>query len=325
MNKRIGFAALVIASFVLAACQPANSTASVPVQEQSGAEIVIVQGRVEPAQFLDLAFSANGLVAEVLASEGAVVEPGDLVARLSGAEARLAELARAQQELSAAEQALQDLEDAAAVNEAQAQVDLIAAQKAADSAEEKVDDLEAQFNPDEDEVEEAEANRNLTLARLQNAKELIGNMKNGVDQAAWDAALIRRETAVAAVSAAQAALDTLELRAPLAGTLVSMELQTGQFVTAGQLVASLADLTSWSIQTDDLTELEVVQVFKGERARLILDALPANEMSAQVTHIAERYEEKRGDVTYTVTLSIQDPVDALRWGMTGQIRFVETD
>ena len=325
MNKHWFFAVLALTALTLAACQPAGTAATQTVQNTPVAQNVIVQGRVEPIHSIDLAFSANGRVVEVLASEGDLVEAGQVIARLGGQEARLADLARAGQELAAAEQSLKDLANAAALNDAQAQVELIEARNAVDDAQEKVDDLDAQYSPDPKEVEEAGTRLFLALAQLRSVKDYTERLEDGVDPDVWAAANKRRDTAETAVSAAQAALDGLELRAPLAGTLVGLDLQAGQFTAAGQLVGAVADFSAWVIQTDDLTELEVVRVFAGERASLILDALPGNEMNAEVVHIAQRYEEKRGDVTYTVTLAIKDPVDALRWGMTGQINFVESE
>jgi HlyD family secretion protein len=325
MNKRWIYGVLVLSALTLAACQTGSTAATQTVKDIPVPQNVIVQGRVEPIHTIDLAFSANGRVAEVLANEGDLVEAGQVIARLGGQETRLADLARAGQEMAAAEQALKDLEDAAALNAAQAQVKIIEARNSVDDAQKKVDDLDAQYNPEPKDVEEAGARLTLAQAQLRSVEDYAARLQGGVDRDVLAAANNRRDTAETAVTAAQAALDGLELRAPLAGTLVGLDLQAGQFAAAGQLVGAVADFSAWVIQTDDLTELEVVRVSAGERARLILDALPGNEMTAEVVHIAQRFEEKRGDVTYTVTLAIQDPVDALRWGMTGQIRFVESE
>jgi multidrug resistance efflux pump len=209
------------------------------------------------------------------------------------------------------------------LNTAQAELNIAEAQKAADSAQKKLDDLNALLCPDEKEVAEAEARLKVAQAQLKAAKDRLANLIEGVDATVLSAAKLRRESAETSLTAAQAALETLELRTPLAGKLVGWDVQPGQFVTAGQSVGAVADFSSWLVQTDDLTELEVVQISSGQEAKVILDALPENPMNAEVIHVAERFEEKRGDVTYTVTLALKDPVEALRWGMTGQISFGE--
>jgi multidrug resistance efflux pump len=325
MNKRWIFAVLVISSLTLAACQPSQAAATEAAPSTAAAQEVIVQGRIVPIDSIDLAFSVNGHVVEVLVHEGEMTAAGQVIARLGGQEARLTDLARAEQELAVAEQAIQAIQDSAGVNTAQAILDVINARKTVDSAQEKSDDLAAQSDPDEKEVEEASALLALATVQLRAAEDHAATMVEGVSPAVVTAANMRYETAAAALTAAQVALEALELRAPMAGTLVETDLQVGRFASAGQTVVTVADTSSWVIQTDDLTELEVVRVFEGESARLVLDALPENAMNAKVTHIAQRYEEKRGDVTYTVTLAITDPVDALRWGMTGQISFVESE
>jgi multidrug resistance efflux pump len=325
MNKRWNYAILVIIALTLAACQPGNAAATQTVQSAAAPQAVIVQGRLEPVNSIDLAFSTNGRVAEVLVKEGDQITAGQVIARLDGQESRLADLARAGQELAAAEQALKDLENAAELNTVQAEMDIVEALKTVDSIQETVDDLAAQYSPDPKEVNEAKIRLTLAQVQLQTAKDHAALLKDGVDPDARAAANNRRDTAKASVTAAQAALDALDLRAPLAGTLVGLDLQAGQFAAAGQSVGTVADFSSWVIQTDDLTELEVVRVSSGESASLILDALPGSEMKAEVVHIAQRFEEKRGDVTYTVTLAIKDPVEALRWGMTGQISFLGSE
>jgi HlyD family secretion protein len=323
MNKRWLVIPLVFIALTLAACQPASSNTEPTSQPSAAAQGVIVQGRVEPAQSIDIAFSSNGQVTEVLFGEGDTVSAGQVIGRLSGREARLTELARAEQELAAAEQALRDLQDEAKLQVAQAELKVVEARKALDSAQEKVDDLDAQSDPDEMEVQEAGARLSVAQAQLDAAQDEAAAWAGGPDPRLVEAAELRINTAQAALNAAQTALDGLELRAPLAGTLVGFDLQAGQFVTAGQTVGSIADFNSWVVLTDDLTELEVVQITTGETARLTLDALPETTMSAEVTRIAQRFEEKRGDITYTVTLAIKDPAAKMRWGMTGQILFAE--
>jgi hypothetical protein len=44
-------------------------------------------------------------------------------------------------------------------------------------------------------------------------------------------------------------------------------------------------------------------------------------MTGQVSFIAPQYEEKRGDVTYTVTIVLDNLAEGARWGMTGQVLF----
>jgi HlyD family secretion protein len=324
MNKRWLIIPLFILAFFLTACQAQAPQTAQPQEVNPVTQEVVVQGRIEPVGSIDLAFAVNGRVEEVFFAQGQNVEKGAVLAVLSGNEAREADLARANQELAAAEQALKDLREAGKITKARNAVDVIDAGKNVDAAQETLDDLNDQFNPDEKEVAEAEARLALARVELEYAQDKQSESPDGLDADLLAAAQIRIKTAEMVLAAAEAARDALTLRAPMSGVLVDWKLQPGEFVSAGLPTGTLVDFSAWLVETDDLTELEVVRVFNGETARVILDALPDQQMSATVTHIAERYEEKRGDITYTVTLQIEDPVDALRWGMTGQILFMET-
>jgi multidrug resistance efflux pump len=105
------------------------------------------------------------------------------------------------------------------------------------------------------------------------------------------------------------------------GTVIGLSLQEGEFVTAGQPLLALTDFSEWVIKTDDLTELEVIDVKNGQTVEIILDAFPETLMTGSIVDIASRYEEKRGDVTFTVTITLDNLADGARWGMTGQVIF----
>ena len=82
-------------------------------------------------------------------------------------------------------------------------------------------------------------------------------------------------------------------------------------------VVSLSDSSNWYVETDDLTEIDVVQVELGQPVSVTIDAIPDVEFTGEVTEIAPRSEIKRGDVTYTITIRLLDADNALlRWGLT---------
>ena len=158
-------------------------------------------------------------------------------------------------------------------------------------------------------------------ADLEQAIKDYDAFKTGPKASDIEAAQSRISAAEANLAAAKAALQSLELRAPAAGMVVGLNLKIGQIVTAGQPVMTIVDFSTWVIKTDDLTELEVVKIAVGQKVSITLDALPDQPINGAVTKIDTRYEEKRGDITYTVTISLDNPADAIRWGMTGQVTF----
>jgi HlyD family secretion protein len=125
------------------------------------------------------------------------------------------------------------------------------------------------------------------------------------------------ESAQASLEQAQKMLEDYTLLAPFNGNISRVSVETGEFVAAGSPVISLSDDSAWYVETDDLSEIDVVQVAAGQKARVTVDALPGEEFEGEVTDIAPRSETKRGDVTYTVTIILPDAENSpLRWGMT---------
>jgi HlyD family secretion protein len=135
------------------------------------------------------------------------------------------------------------------------------------------------------------------------------------------AAAAHVETAKAALAAAQAASEQLVLRAPFAGVITDLDLKAGEFISAGQPSMTVADLTAWIIETEDLTELDVVKLQNGQPASISLDALPNAALNGTVTAIADTYGQRQGDITYRVTLRLANAPADLRWGMTAQVKF----
>ncbi len=129
--------------------------------------------------------------------------------------------------------------------------------------------------------------------------------------------------AKARVDQAQAALDEATLVAPFDGTIAEVAIKPGEIATPGMRLISLADLTQWEVDTDDLSEKEVVDVQPGAPVSITLDALPGMTLRGQVMFITPRSTTKSGDVTYTVRLSIADPDPRLRWGMTASVDILD--
>jgi multidrug resistance efflux pump len=102
-----------------------------------------------------------------------------------------------------------------------------------------------------------------------------------------------------------------------------LNLILGEQVAPGNPVATLVDFSQWYIETDNLTEIEVVDVAVGQTVTIIPDALPEISLTGTVDSIDDFFVEKRGAVTYTARILV-DEIDArLRWGMTVVVTFKE--
>ena len=134
------------------------------------------------------------------------------------------------------------------------------------------------------------------------------------------------ESAQASLEQAKQMLADYALLAPFSGTVSRVAIEEGEFVTTGSPVFSLADNSTWYVETDDLSEIDVVQVVVGQKAHVAIDSLPGEKFDGEVTDIAPRSETKRGDVTYTVTIKLLNAQEApLRWGMTAFVDIEVSD
>ncbi|NUM43364.1 MAG: efflux RND transporter periplasmic adaptor subunit [Anaerolineales bacterium] len=130
-------------------------------------------------------------------------------------------------------------------------------------------------------------------------------------------------TGQATLAAAQANLENLDLVATIDGTIVTLDLIVGEQITPATPVVFIADFSAWYVETDNLTEIEVVKVADGQTVRIVPDALPELTLTGSVDSISDVFEEKRGDITYTASILLDDIDPRLRWGMTVVVTFDE--
>lgn len=166
-----------------------------------------------------------------------------------------------------------------------------------------------------------ETNLSAAETRLEEALKNYQDLKDGPDKDDIATADARIRAAEENLKAAQANLRNLDLVATIDGVIVDLNLIAGQDVGPSLPVVQIADLSKLYVDTDDLTEIEVVDVQVGQKVTIVADALPNVEMSGVVEKISQVFEEKRGDITYTVRILIENPAPQLRWGMTVVVTF----
>lgn len=304
---------LVAAIFVSGCSAEAAEVTAEPTTTQPNP--LIAEGRLMPVNALDQSFSLPGQIAEVLVQDGETVQAGQVLARLNDSPEAALALRRAQQEALAAQQALDALRTTADVNLAQARVAVFAAQTQLETAQEAYDT---------DATDENQALLDQAAALLAQAEANLAELEanDGIDPDLLAAATARLSAAEASAVSAQAALDALLLKSTLAGAVVDLSLQPGQRVPAGQPVITIADFSTWVVETQNLTEIELVNVAVGQQVELVLDALPEVTLRGDVTHINARYTEARGDITYTATILLSETDARMRWGMTAAVQFL---
>jgi len=125
----------------------------------------------------------------------------------------------------------------------------------------------------------------------------------------------RLQNAQDQLDAAQTALDDLSLEAPFDGTVSLVYVDQYDWVTPGQPVIALADLSHMLVETTDLNEIDVARIHVGSKATITFDALPDESIEATVIRIAKKSSPGTG-VNYTVTLELSSIPEGLLWDMT---------
>lgn len=320
-------------------------------------EVLIEEGDVvrrgDPLARLD---EAQSLEAQAASADLAVLEAAQNLddlnenADLADAKAQL-DLVQARQALVEAERAW-DAVDRDAFREAldDARIELDAAEEDLETAKEDLadyndldedhptreaaeDDLEqAQQDYDEAQwaVEELENQYDLAEARLALAQTSLADAERRAEQTAEGPHPDALALAEASLSAAEAQLAAVEadredatLAAPFDGRVLRLDIQAGQFAAPGTPAMVLADTSRWYLDTNDLTEDEVVRIDPDEPVSISFDALPGRTFSGEVESISDYFVEQFGDITYVVRIRLLDFDESLRWGMTAEVVFSE--
>ena len=131
----------------------------------------------------------------------------------------------------------------------------------------------------------------------------------------------RLDNAKAQVAAAEDTLGNYVLTAPFDGLVAEVAVEVGEQVSTESRALSVADTSSWIVETTDVTELEVVNLEIGQQVSFTADSLPDVAMTGTVTEISQSSVVQGGDVLYTVRIQADDVDPRLKWGMTVEVIF----
>jgi HlyD family secretion protein len=152
-------------------------------------------------------------------------------------------------------------------------------------------------------------------AKLEEARKDYDILKQGPKPKDLAVANARLENAKAALTAAEAALEDLELNATFNGTISELDTRVGEWVTPGQPVLVLANLNDLRIETTDLNEIDAARVKPGDTVIVTFDALPDVQVNGTIESIAPKASPGTG-VNYTAIVVMDEWPESLRWGMT---------
>jgi len=279
---------------------------------------VAASGEVQAAEQLGVKFATAGDVAEVLVEAGDVVSEGDVLAILNDFDLQAAVIA-AESTVATRVDGVQ----AANLAEAQAQQAINTADQALAAADLALETAKDATSNRKESV--ASANRQIAAAQAQRDTAEYQQARVPAQKSAAYAAL---ESAEMALEQAQANLEKATLRAPMAGTVLSVSVERGDAVTtAGADLFTIADLGAFEA-TADFAESDIVEIVEGQSVLLEFDALPDEPREGEVIHVALQGEVDASGgslTTYEVTVSVPNPPALLRVGMTAHVDIITAE
>jgi RND family efflux transporter MFP subunit len=163
-------------------------------------------------------------------------------------------------------------------------------------------------------IAEAEAGVVTAETQVQYLKRVgVGNAYEQIDAAQADV-----DRAQAVVDQLNAQLEQATLKTPVSGTVITVDVAPGETVNPGQVIVVIADLSHMRVETTDLSERDIPAVQIGQSASVFIDALDKS-FNGKVVDIDRQSETVGGDVTYKVTIDLDQQPAGLRWGMSAEV------
>ncbi|MEW6169767.1 MAG: HlyD family efflux transporter periplasmic adaptor subunit, partial [Pseudomonadota bacterium] len=286
--------------------------------EPSGEFVVLPQARA------DVRALVAGDVREVLVREGDLVEAGQVIVRLAD-DAQIAAVAAGEAKLAQLRADLQLARGGGKAEEIEvAKQRVVTARKREEVARATADRLEHAFRRRAVTVQEYERARGLADV----AKQELIEAERGLDLVSSTSTAERIEAIEAQMREAEATLayhrqqlEATRITAPIAGRIVSSRLlfAIGNYLNRGELLAVVED-SSQRLAEIKLPESGVGEIEVGAPAYAKVWAYPGTTFEGEVRSIAPAAEEGRYGNIVRVQVSIEDPEDRLKSGMTGNAK-----
>ena len=266
-------------------------------------QTVVATGRVVAVSRAQVGSPVTGVVLERRVQEGDAVQPGDVLAvlRADDLEAQAAEATAALDQLRRSTRPRAQ----AAVREAEARLE----QASREATRRR--DLFARQLIAREALEQALQAETVARTAAEQARLQMQDLAEGGPAEA--AALARQATA-------QALLEKTTIRAEVAGTVLTRNVEPGDLVQPGRVLFEIARAgdTELLVPVDE-KNLEVLAL--GQPAMCVADAFPARPFPATVSFIAPSVDAQRGSVD--IRLAVSPVPDFLRQDMTVSVN-VET-
>jgi HlyD family secretion protein len=320
--------AIVIGILVLAAVVGGYGWYRVGVARQ-GANTVLVRrgtitatvettGKVHSAGQVELSLPFGGRVKGVAVSVGDQVEAGQLLLELEAPDAER-QVREAELNLEIRQLQLDKARAGASSEEIEiAQANLRKAALAKQVAQAAYDEIANEENAETSPEALALQQATIDYQIAQRNYERLVNAPPADELATLEKQL---ESAQLALERAQAQWEEMQLRAPLAGTVVRVEVGEGEMVSAYRPVVVIADLTSLQIIAE-VDEIDVAEVAPGQEVTIRLDAYPGQTLPGTIGSLAPAASPQRSSTVYEAVVEFDAEGLALRLGMGANLKII---
>jgi HlyD family secretion protein len=324
-----GAAALGLLGWNLRYTKPLDASGPQVVQAATTAEkkMIAAAGRVEPvSEEFKIGSELDGRLRIVPVEEGQTIRRGDLLAQLDNGD-YLARVASARASVKEAEAALERLKNGSRVeqrSEAQARLrEAEAVLKNAAAERDRRKGLLDRGAISRTEFDSVDREYQVASARVDAAKEslrLIETETRPEDLARAEATL---EYNRSRLEEAEAMLGKTLVRSPINGVILRRKLKTGESVTKGDTIVTLADISKLRVRMD-VDEADVARLELGQTGWVVAPAYPDKKFTGKVVQIGKilgrknvRSDEptERVDQKILETLLELDPGQSLPVGL----------
>jgi len=116
-------------------------------------------------------------------------------------------------------------------------------------------------------------------------------------------------------------INNHQIISPFSGTIAMVEAEVGQMALPGQSIIFLVDTENLEVITTDLSEIDIPNVFVGQKTLVRVDALGIS-VDGEVSLISPVAGTLGGDVVYETRVSLIDPPDSLLPGMSVDVEYL---
>lgn len=267
--------------------------------------IITGSGSLEATE-INIRSKTGGQILEMLAKEGTMVNPGNIIAVVD-----TEKLALQREQIEAGLAEVKFVMKSARGKVASAEEQLENVKKKF----ERITSLYNQGSATQQQMDDIETQHNLAKTQLRQAK------------SGYQASQMKKLQIEANLNLIQSHVDDCYIKSPATGTVIKKYVEQGETISQGMSVVDIADLSRMWIKLY-VTAQELGFVTLNERAEIMVDSFPEKKFSGKVIWISPKAEftpknvqtkEARADLVYAVKIELANPDNELKIGMPADI------